>query len=148
MPAEQLHLVDIGGLEADHGGGGHAEDRREKLPVKAAERNDIPEIERDADGAQHREVDDTDCARNHDRRVGAANFLIGDGKSGRSEPAAPFDRRAVDGGGRRGVEHLASCNRFHWSTSVLERALRNAPAGAEFPTPTAYGTNRKKRLRW
>ena len=46
--AEELHLIDIGGLEANHGRCGDAEDRREKFPGKATERDDISEIERDS----------------------------------------------------------------------------------------------------
>jgi hypothetical protein len=152
MTAEELHLVDVGGLEADHGRCRHAEDRREKLPMEAGNRDDVSEIKRDADRAQHRKIDDANRAGDHDRRIGPADFLIADGEGGGSEPAASFELRtssdAVHRGRCRGVKHRACVNWFHWSTSVLEHAHRNMHAGAEFPTPPAYGTNRKKQLRW
>ena len=137
LAAEYLDLVDVGGLEAEHGRCSHGEDRRDIFPVKAVEADDIGEIERDADRAQHHEIGDANRAGDHDRRVGAANFLVGDGKGRRRQPAAPFDRRAAGGGGDRGrcrgIEHRASVNRFHLSTSVLEQAhgralpVRNSP---------------------
>ena len=124
MSAEQLHLVEIGGLEADHGRRGHGDDRREELPGKAAERDDISEIQRDADRGEDHEVDDANHTRDHDRRIGAADFLVADGNGGRRKPAAAFERRVTGGGGhrgrRRGVEHRACVNRFHLSMSVLE----------------------------
>ena len=48
-PRNTCDFVDVGGLEADHGGDGHAEDRRDVFPVEAAARHDIAEIERRAD---------------------------------------------------------------------------------------------------
>ncbi len=95
LAAKHLHFVDVGGLEADHRGRGHAEDGRDIFPVKAGERHHITEIERDADEAEQREIGEADGARDHDRRIGPAHFLVGDGKRGLRQPAAPFDRRAV-----------------------------------------------------
>ncbi len=35
LAAEHLHFVDVGGLEADHGGSGHAEDRGDVFPAES-----------------------------------------------------------------------------------------------------------------
>ena len=72
LAAEDLHLVDVGGLEADHRGRGHAENGRDIFPVKAGERHHISEIERDADETEQDEIGDANGARDHDRRIGAA----------------------------------------------------------------------------
>ena len=42
LAAEHLDLVDVGGLEADHGGRGHAEDGRDIFPVKAVSGTTYP----------------------------------------------------------------------------------------------------------
>ena len=117
LTAEHLHFVDVGGLEADHCGHGHAEDGGDVFPVKAAARNDIAEIERDADHADQQEIGEPYAARDHDRRIGAVHFLVGHGKGGRRQPTPAFERRAVGGsghrGGCRGIQHRASIDRFH-----------------------------------
>ena len=95
LAAEHLHFVDIGGLEADHRGRGHAEDGGDIFPVKAGKARHISEIERDADEAQQHEIGDAYGAGDHDRRIGPAYFLVGDGKGGLRQPAAPFDRGAI-----------------------------------------------------
>jgi hypothetical protein len=64
--------------------------------------DDISKIERDADHAQHREIEKANHAGDHDRRIGAFDFLTGDGKRCRRQPEAPLDRRAIDGGGHHG----------------------------------------------
>ena len=94
LAAKHLDLIDVGGLEADHRGDGHADDRRDVFPAEAGERHHIPEIKRDADQAQQDEIDHADRAGDHDRRIGAVHFLVGDGKRGRRQPPAPFDRAA------------------------------------------------------
>jgi len=101
LTAKHLDFVDIGGLEAYHRGGGHAENGGDIFPVKAAERHDIAEIERDADEAQQYEVGDANRAGDHDRRIGPRDFLVGDGEGGLRQPAAALDRRAIRRGGRR-----------------------------------------------
>ena len=95
LAAEHLHLIDVGGLEADHGGDRHADDRRDIFPVEAGERHDIDEIDRNADGAEQHEIDDAHGARDHDRRIGGADLLVGDGKRRLRQPPAPFDLRAA-----------------------------------------------------
>ena len=45
--------------------------------------------------AQQHEVGEANGAGDHDRRIGPAHFLVGDGKRRLRQPAAPFDRRAV-----------------------------------------------------
>ena len=85
--------------------------------MKAAKARDIAEIERDADHAEQHEIGDADGACDHDRRIGRAYFLVGDGQRRLRQPAAPFDRRAVhcgEGcGGSRGIQHRACVDRFH-----------------------------------
>ena len=102
LAAEYLDVVDVGGLEADHRGAVMAKIAAIYSQQKPPRRHHIAEIERDADQAEQHEIGEAHRARDHDRRIGAADFLVGDGKGGRRQPAAPFDRRPVDGGVDRG----------------------------------------------
>ena len=93
LAAKHLHFVDVGGLEADHRRRAHAENGRDILPVEAVERHHIGEIDRDADDAQQRKIDQPDRARDHDRRIGPAYFLVGDGERCLRQPAPSLDAR-------------------------------------------------------
>src|ERR1700694_5461884 len=102
LAAKHLYFVDIGGLEADHRGRGHAENGRHVFPVEAGERRDISKIECDADEAEQDKIGDANGARDYDRRIRPAHFLVGDGKRRLRQPPAPFDRRAIGRGGHHG----------------------------------------------
>src|SRR3954470_409431 len=68
LAAEQLHLIDVGSLEADHGGNRDGDDLRGIDPAEGAGvRHDIAEIEDDADEAQQREIGEAYEAGDHDR---------------------------------------------------------------------------------
>ena len=86
------------------------------------------------------EIGDAHRAGDHDRRIGPADLLVGDGKRGRRQPAAPFDRRAIRPVAvAAAVAAASSIERAligsTVSKSVLAQAYRNARAEAEFPAP-------------
>ena len=127
LAAEDLHFVDVGGLEADHRGRGHAENGRDIFPVKTRQRHHITEIERHADETEQEKIGDADDTGDHDRRIGALHLLVGDGKGCRRQPAAAFDRRPFRGrggrGGGRGIQHRACVDRFHVPKSVSRTTM-------------------------
>jgi len=94
-------------LKADYRGRRHGEDRADEFPMEAGQRHHIAEIEPDAEQAEQDEIGNANRARDHDRRIGAAHFLVGDRKGCRRQPPPPFDLRAVGGwahgGSRRGI---------------------------------------------
>ena len=117
LAAEDLDLIDIGGLEADHRGGVHAEDRGDIFPAEPVQRHHIVEVDADADDAEQQEIDQTHHACDHDRRIGGAYLLVGDGQGRLRQPPPPFDRRLALGrhgrDGGRGIQHRACVDRFH-----------------------------------
>ena len=130
LAAEHTDLVKVGGLEADHRDHRHRQDRSDIFPMEAGEPHRIAEIDRSPDEAEQHEIGKAHGARDHDRRIGGADLLAGDGKGGLRQPAPPFDRRAAGhhGGGScrscRGIEHRASVDRFHCPRPLLHAHLR------------------------
>src|SRR4029077_4569467 len=74
LATEDLNVVDIGGLEADHRGERHHEDGSDIFPAKAGEGSHIAQIKRNPDQAQQGKIDEAYRTGDHDWRVGAANF--------------------------------------------------------------------------
>src|SRR3954451_18837644 len=68
LTAEQLHLIDVGSLEADNGANRNGDDLRGiDLAEGANMRHDIAEIEDDSDEAEQREIGEAYEAGDHDR---------------------------------------------------------------------------------
>ena len=127
LATKHLHLVDVGSLETDHRGSGHGKDGGDIGPVKTVMANHVADIDRNADQAQHREIDDANRARDHDRGIGPEHFLVGDGKRCPRETATPFDRRSTlrcDG-----IHYGACVDWFHCSRSVSARSSSRARRG-------------------
>ncbi|MEY9311464.1 hypothetical protein ABH977_006676 [Bradyrhizobium ottawaense] len=127
LTAEQLHLIDVGGLEADHGCDRYGDDLGGIDPAEAGERHDVADIERDTDEAEQREVGHAHEAGDHDRRIGAGDLLVDDVEGCGREPAAALHEGLVSGfrrGTGRGIEHRACVERFHGRPRPFQ-----APAG-------------------
>ncbi len=105
VAAEDLHLIDVGRLETHHGSSSHRDDRGEVFPSEASFWRDIEQVERDADDAEHQEIDHAHDAGDDDGRVGGAHLLIGDGERRGRQSATTFEP-AFAGRVRRGrVDH-------------------------------------------
>jgi hypothetical protein len=78
---ERLHLIDIGGLEGEHGEKADAENGPDVAPLQPFDRNQIRHVDRQSDRHDQNEFDHAHDAGNHDRRPGGHNRL-GEGADG------------------------------------------------------------------
>jgi len=76
--AKHLDVVDVGGLEADHRGQRHGDDREHIGPGEAAAAHHVGEIDGKAAQRDQGEVGEPHHAGDHHGRDGGAHLLVGD----------------------------------------------------------------------
>jgi hypothetical protein len=99
VPAERLHLIDVGDLEGEHRQQCDTEDRGEVIPGKAVAWHDIDGVDRKAHADDQRRLDQADQAGEHDRRISGLIGLLGQGARAAGESprvcVGPVSARAV-----------------------------------------------------
>ncbi len=93
VTAEDLHVVDVGRLEAEHGGAGDGDDRENVGPAEAVDLHHIAEIECDAGQADQQEIREADEAGDDDRGIGGVHLLADDRERHRRQAPPPLEPR-------------------------------------------------------
>jgi hypothetical protein len=133
VPAEGLHLIDVGDLEGEHRQQRDAENGGEVIPGEAVRRHDIDGVNREADAGDQSRLDQADQSGEYDRRIGGLMGLLGDRarggrKLGRLGALSPAARHARHGrvNRRSGLEDRVRLGLRHWirfhcrSTAIIE----------------------------
>ena len=110
VAAEGLHLVDVGGLEREHGERRDAENGPDIAPLEPFDGNDIAEIDGKTDHGDQCELEHAHRAGDHDRRPGRRGRLARRRRGRRAtRPSAPLPRRHGRPAPRRRRQHSSSC---------------------------------------
>ena len=83
--AERLDVIDIGGLETEHGECADADHGQQVIPVESVGGHHVGEIDGSPDRCHQPELEDTDEAGNHDRRISGCVRLHRDELGGRGQ---------------------------------------------------------------
>jgi len=83
MPAEGLHLINVGDLEGQHRQERNAENGGEVIPGEAVARHDIRDVNRKTDADDQSCLDQANESGEHDRRISRLVGRFGDCARGR-----------------------------------------------------------------